>query len=37
MQSLAQLGVQLLLFHLGLEFSLSKMRAVGGVALIGMV
>eukprot|EP00210_Caulerpa_lentillifera_P001243 g1199.t1 len=34
-QSLAQLGVQFLLFHLGLEFSLSKMRAVGGVALIG--
>lgn len=34
-QSLAQLGVQLLLFGLGLEFSLSKLRAVRGVALLG--
>lgn len=34
-QSLAQLGVQLLLFHLGLEFSFSKMHAVGGVAFVG--
>lgn len=35
-ESLAQLGVQFLLFHLGLEFSLHKMRAVGGVALVGV-
>ena len=27
-QSVAQLGVQLLLFTLGLEFSMSKLRAV---------
>ena len=27
--------MQLLLFSLGLEFSVSKMRVVGGVALIG--
>ena len=35
MESLAQLGVQLLLFTLGLEFSLSKLRAVRSVALLG--
>lgn len=35
MESLAQVGVQLLLFTLGLEFSLSKLRAVRSVALIG--
>lgn len=34
-ESLAQLGVQLLLFTLGLEFSLSKLRAVRSVALLG--
>ena len=34
-ESLAQVGVQLLLFTLGLEFSLSKLRAVRSVALIG--
>lgn len=34
-ESLAQLGVQFLLFYLGMEFSISKMRSVGGVALIG--
>lgn len=34
-QSVAQLGVQLLLFSLGLEFSLSKLRAVRNVALLG--
>ena len=36
-QSVAQLGVSLLLFTLGLEFSLSKLRAVRGVALAGGV
>ena len=36
-ESLAQLGVQLLLFTLGLEFSLSKLRAVRSVALLGRV
>lgn len=35
MQSLAHLGVQLLLFGLGLELSLTKLRAVWGVAVIG--
>lgn len=35
-ESLAQMGVQLLLFALGLEFSLSKLRAVRAVALLGM-
>ena len=35
MESLAQVGVQLLLFTLGLEFSLQKLRAVRSVALIG--
>ena len=35
MESLAQVGVQLLLFSLGLEFSLSKLRAVRSVALAG--
>ena len=35
MESLAQVGVQLLLFSLGLEFSLSKLRAVRSVALVG--
>lgn len=34
-ESLAQVGVQLLLFTLGLEFSLQKLRAVRSVALIG--
>lgn len=34
-QSVAQLGVQLLLFTLGLEFSLTKLRAVRNVALLG--
>ncbi|GMH40458.1 hypothetical protein BSKO_08362 [Bryopsis sp. KO-2023] len=34
-ESLAQLGVHFLLFYLGLEFSVKKMRAVGGVALAG--
>lgn len=34
-ESLAQMGVQLLLFALGLEFSLSKLRAVRAVALLG--
>ncbi len=36
-ESLAQVGVQLLLFTLGLEFSLAKLRAVRGVALLGGV
>ena len=35
MESLAQVGVQLLLFTLGLEFSFSKLRAVRSVALLG--
>lgn len=34
-ESLAQLGVQLLLFGLGLELSFSKLRAVWGVAVLG--
>ena len=34
-ESLAQLGVQLLLFSLGLEFNPAKLRAVRGVALLG--
>eukprot|EP00887_Chlorella_sp_A99_P006080 scaffold22.g6080.t1 len=34
-QSASQLGVQLLLFTLGLEFSLAKLRAVRSVALLG--
>lgn len=34
-ESLAQLGVQLLLFRLGLELSLSKLRAVWGTAVGG--
>ena len=34
-ESLAQVGVQLLLFTLGLEFSLQKLKAVRSVALIG--
>jgi Kef-type K+ transport system membrane component KefB len=34
-QSVSQIGVQLLLFTLGLEFSLSKLRAVRNVALVG--
>ena len=34
-ESLAQMGVQLLLFTLGLEFSLSKLKAVRSVALAG--
>ncbi|KAL3132500.1 hypothetical protein ABBQ32_009046 [Trebouxia sp. C0010 RCD-2024] len=36
-ESLAQVGVQLLLFTLGLEFSLQKLKAVRNVALIGGV
>lgn len=36
MESLAQVGVQLLLFTLGLEFSLQKLKAVRSVALIGL-
>ena len=35
MESLAQMGVQLLLFTLGLEFSLAKLKAVRSVALAG--
>lgn len=35
MESLAQLGVQLLLFRLGLELSPTKLRAVFGVAVGG--
>ena len=35
MESLAQMGVQLLLFTLGLEFSLAKLRVVRNVALLG--
>lgn len=35
MESLAQMGVQLLLFALGLEFSVSKLRAVRSVAVLG--
>ena len=35
-ESLAQVGVQLLLFTLGLEFSLQKLKAVRSVALIGL-
>lgn len=34
-ESLAQMGVQLLLFTLGLEFSLTKLKAVRAVALAG--
>ncbi len=34
-ESLAQLGVQLLLFGLGLELSPSKLRAVWDVAIMG--
>lgn len=34
-ESLAQLGVQLLLFHLGRELSFKKLRPVWGVALLG--
>lgn len=34
-ESLAQLGVQLLLFHLGRELSFSKLKSVWSVALIG--
>jgi predicted Kef-type K+ transport protein len=34
-ESLAQMGVQLLLFTLGLEFSLAKLKAVRSVALAG--
>ncbi len=36
-ESLAQVGVQLLLFTLGLEFSVAKLRAVRSVALVGGV
>lgn len=34
-ESLAQLGVQLLLFHLGRELSFKKLRSVWSVALLG--
>lgn len=34
-QSMAQLGVHLLLFSLGLEFSLSKLKAMRNVAMLG--
>ncbi|GAB4816982.1 hypothetical protein N2152v2_004028 [Parachlorella kessleri] len=34
-QSIAQLGVQLLLFSLGLEFSLAKLKAMRNVAILG--
>ncbi|MGH7818706.1 MAG: cation:proton antiporter, partial [Candidatus Binatia bacterium] len=34
-ETLAELGVILLLFSIGLEFSLRKLRRVGGVAVIG--
>jgi CPA2 family monovalent cation:H+ antiporter-2 len=34
-ETLAELGVTLLLFGIGLEFSLRKLRRVGGVALAG--
>lgn len=34
-ESLAQLGVQLLLFHLGRELTFSKLKAVWSVALVG--
>ena len=34
-ESLAQVGVQLLLFTLGLEFSLTQLQAVRNVALVG--
>lgn len=37
MESLSQVGVQLLLFTLGLEFSLTKLKAVRNVALLGGV
>lgn len=33
---MAQLGVQLLLFGLGLELSLQRLRAVWGVAIVGV-
>lgn len=35
MESLAQLGVQLLLFHLGRELSFTKLKSVWSVALLG--
>jgi hypothetical protein len=34
-ESLAQVGVQLLLFHLGRELSFAKLKAVWSVALVG--
>jgi Kef-type K+ transport system membrane component KefB len=34
-QSMAQLGVQLLLFMLGMEFNLTKLRAVRDVSILG--
>lgn len=34
-ESLAQLGVQLLLFHLGRELSFKKLKSVWSVALLG--
>lgn len=37
METLAQVGVQLLLFGLGLEFDLARVKAVQGVALLGGV
>lgn len=36
-QSIAQLGVQLLLFMLGMEFNLTKLRAVRDVSILGGV
>mmetsp|Transcript_23244 Transcript_23244/g.64532 ORF Transcript_23244/g.64532 Transcript_23244/m.64532 type:complete len:625 (+) Transcript_23244:453-2327(+) len=37
LETLAQVGVQLLLFGLGLEFDLARVKAVQGVALLGGV
>jgi Kef-type K+ transport system membrane component KefB len=34
-ESIAQLGVYLLLFALGMELNLSKLKSVGGVSIIG--
>eukprot|EP00892_Ulva_mutabilis_P000016 jgi/Ulvmu1/10014/UM059_0063.1 len=34
-ESLAQVGVQLLLFGLGMEFNIEKLRTVGSVAILG--
>ena len=35
METISQLGVYLLLFGLGMELSLSKIRSVFGVSVIG--